>query len=184
MVSENPHISSWIHFLPEIGLACGMRAVFNHELDSVARRIHEVWKHATDRRINEAEVRGDFAEAAKHRAKDTYRDWDSLTEEQKDVNRLAADHLETKVRAIGCDPSALDTVKAAWEALDTEKLEMLARIEHERWAAPLWMAGWSPGTRDDERRMHPNLVAYDELDKPTKDYDMEQVRALPNYLFD
>jgi voltage-gated potassium channel Kch len=183
MVSENPHVSSWIRFLPEIGLACGKGVVFNHELDSVARRIHGVWKSGTDRRIKEAEASGDLAEAAKHRAKDTYRDWDRLTEEQKDANRLAADHLETKVRAIGCDPSAREAVKAVWAALDVEQLEMLARIEHERWAAPLWMAGWLPGPRDDARRIHPNLVAYDELDQGTKDYDIEQVKALPTYLF-
>ncbi len=63
-----------------------------------------------------------------------------------------------------------------------QHLAILARMEHERWAAPLWMAGWKPGPRDDTRRIHPNLVPYDELDQGTKNYDIEQVRAVPMYL--
>ncbi|MDP4584623.1 MAG: RyR domain-containing protein, partial [Verrucomicrobiales bacterium] len=113
---------------------------------------------------------------------DTYREWNALTEQQKDVNRLAADHLPTKVRAIGLDPADGPRLATAWQSLDESQLDQLARMEHERWAAPLRMAGWKPGPRDDARRIHNNLVPYDELDQGTKDYDIEQVRAVPMYL--
>ena len=182
MVEENGPLLSWVRFLPDLGLACGTEAVFAAKLDSVARRIHEVWKAGTDERIRKAEAAGDAETAAKHRAKDTYRAWDALTEQQKDVNRLAADHLLTKVRALGLDPADREGLVAAWQSLDDAQVDQLARMEHERWAAPLWMAGWTPGPRDDTRRIHPNLVPYDELDDDTKNYDIVQVRAVPEYL--
>ncbi len=105
-----------------------------------------------------------------------------MSNESDDVNRLAADHLLTKVRALGLDPADREGLVAAWQSLDDAKVDQLARMEHERWAAPLWMAGWTPGPRDDTRRIHPNLVPYDELDQGTKNYDIEQVRAVPMYL--
>jgi len=105
-----------------------------------------------------------------------------MSNESDDVNRLAADHLLTKVRALGLDTAYRDGLVAAWQSLDESQLDHLARMEHERRAAPLWMAGWKPGPRDDSRRIHPNLVPYDELDQGTKDYDIEQVRAVPSYL--
>jgi hypothetical protein len=106
----------------------------------------------------------------------------TMSNESDDVNRLAADHLLTKVRALGLDPADREGLVAAWQSLDDAKVDQLARMEHERWAAPLWMAGWTPGPRDDTRRIHPNLVPYDELDQGTKNYDIEQVRAVPMYL--
>ena len=59
---------------------------------------------------------------------------------------------------------------------------MLSRMEHERWAAPLWLNGYRPGTRDDAAHTHPNLVPFDELDQSTKDYDTEQVKMAAEYL--
>ena len=73
-------------------------------------------------------------------------------------------------------------MKAAWAKLDAGVLDILARMEHERWAAPLWLANWESGPRNDARRIHNNLVPYDELDQGTKDYDTEQVKAAVQYL--
>jgi hypothetical protein len=77
---------------------------------------------------------------------------------------------------------------AKWNNLSDDQLEMLSRVEHERWAAPLWMAGWQKGANDQgktdySRRLHPNLVAYDALDEGTKKYDRDQVRKTAEYLY-
>lgn len=69
-----------------------------------------------------------------------------------------------------------------WEKLSAEQLDILSRMEHERWAAPLWMSGYMPGERNDAARIHPNLVPYDDLDQDTKDYDTEQVKQAAVYL--
>jgi hypothetical protein len=50
--------------------------------------------------------------------------------------------------------------------------EALARNTHDVWAAQRIKDGWKFGPRrDDERREHPNLVPYEQLGEPEKDYD-------------
>jgi len=181
IVTKNPNLTSWIKFLPELTAAVGRNAVFQESLDAVARRIHETWKLGTDQRILKAESDGDYETAKKHREKDTYRTWEDLTEEQKDANRLAADHISIKFRAADLGPDLGSSLSEVWDDLDAQQLDMLSRMEHERWAAPLWMAGWTAGERNDELKIHPNLVPYDELDEGTRKYDLEQVRMAAAY---
>jgi hypothetical protein len=184
MVEKNEKLATWIRFLPDLLAAVGKNAVFQQSLDRVARKIHETWKRQTDEKICKAELDGDTKKAAEHRAKDTYRDWDDLTEEQKDANRLATDHIPVKFRAVGLDPKDGHAVREAWPKLNDQELDLLSRMEHERWAAPYWMAGWTFGERKDELKQHNNLVPYDELDQGTKDYDVQQVRSAAQYLLD
>ena len=50
--------------------------------------------------------------------------------------------------------------------------ELLAKNTHEVWAAARISEGWSYGEkRDDEKKLHPCLVPYDELPENEKDYD-------------
>lgn len=59
-----------------------------------------------------------------------------------------------------------------------EEIEMLARLEHERWCRERLAAGWIAGApRDDERRIHPDLVPYDELSEQSREYDRVGARA-------
>lgn len=64
---------------------------------------------------------------------------------------------------------------------DTALIERLARIEHERWCAEKHADGFRQpenGPRDDERRLHPLLVPYDDLDDKDRQKDRDQVRAI------
>lgn len=181
MVEKNAMLAPWIRFLPDLSAGVGREAVFQQSLDGVAGRIHDTWRRGNDEAIRSAEAAGDAEAVHKLRAKETYRDWQDLTEEQKDVNRLAADHLPVKIRALGMDPAHSSAVKTAWATLGADQLEILSRMEHERWAAPLWMAGWTSGPRNDDLKIHPNLVPYDALDEETRKYDRDQVLALPGF---
>lgn len=50
--------------------------------------------------------------------------------------------------------------------------ETLARNTHEVWAAGRVAEGWQYGPhRDDAAKLHPGLVAYDQLSEAEKDYD-------------
>ena len=181
LVEKNPQVGH-IRFLPDWSQAVGCEAVFQQRLDAVARRIHEIWKKGTDERIQKAEAAGDFKSVANHRAKATYRPWNKLTEEQKDSNRLAADHISIKIRAVGLDPTMVaSSLQNAWAHLSEEQLDMLCRMEHERWEAPYWMAGWTSGARNDDLKVHDNLIPYDELNQDTKNYDLEQVKQAVKY---
>lgn len=61
--------------------------------------------------------------------------------------------------------------------------EQLARNTHEVWAAGRLKDGWQYGSvRDDEKKLHPCLIPYDELSETEKDYDrhtaMEALRLI------
>jgi ryanodine receptor 2 len=50
--------------------------------------------------------------------------------------------------------------------------ELLAKNTHEIWASTRISEGWSYGEkRDDEKKLHPCLIPYDELPENEKDYD-------------
>lgn len=50
--------------------------------------------------------------------------------------------------------------------------EKLAKNVHETWAKNRMEQGWTYGEeRDDELKLHPSLVPYDELSEEEKDYD-------------
>jgi hypothetical protein len=117
-------------------------------------------------------------------SKPTFKSWENLSEEQKDSNRSQTDHFSIKIRAAGLDPASVDTSRwLTWCDDNPEMLDSLGRVEHERWAAHLWLAGWNYGTiRDDSRKLHDNFVPYDDLDEETKDYDRDACRNLADYL--
>jgi len=61
--------------------------------------------------------------------------------------------------------------------------ELLARNTHENWARQRMAEGWRYGPRrDDAKKEHPSLVAYEELPESEKEYDrttaMEAVKTI------
>ena len=170
---------------PNVGMLADSQGLLGNtvlnEIDRLGRAVHQTWYQGNLKRIQEAEKKGDFNEVAGLRNKPSFKKWADLTEAQRDDNRCAGDHIEVKIRAVDLDPKQAN-LKEAWAKLDSDTLDMLSRMEHARWAAPLWLANWESGPRDDVRRTHNNLVPYDELDQGTKHYDTEQVKAAVQYL--
>lgn len=180
LVEKSSELSRRISFLPTGEPASGYEAVIGESLDRTARTIHENWMAETRKQIAAARSKGDEASAKKHEAKATFREWDELSEEQKGANRSQADHIPFKVRAVGLNPKTV--TRADWSKLSPDRIETLARLEHARWAAYYWMTGWTySDQRNDQKKQHPNLVPYDVLDEPTKDYDRTAVRLLGEY---
>lgn len=61
----------------------------------------------------------------------------------------------------------------------TPELQLrLLKAEHNRWWAERLLGEWRVGKRDDARRIHPNLVPFDELDDFTKDIDKICIAAM------
>jgi hypothetical protein len=70
------------------------------------------------------------------------------------------------------EPEPIDTSHERLPEGIEQLIEILAKNTHDNWAARRRAAGWSYGPRrDDEKKTHPGLVAYDELSESEKDYD-------------
>ncbi|MFI4933947.1 MAG: RyR domain-containing protein [Caulobacterales bacterium] len=112
--------------------------------------------------------------------------WDSLDETYRQIIRDAVAHIPAKLASAGAPPVFWRGVTgvpqlAPGERLfaTADKLEALARLEHERWMAQRRMDGWRWTDRprkDEARRLHPSLKAYDELTEQDKEYDRVYVR--------
>ena len=75
-------------------------------------------------------------------------------------------------------PHPLDTTDVRLPESLNELMEQLARNVHEVWAAGRLADGWNWGeVRDDEQKLHPCLVSYDELPEIEKDYDRRTALA-------
>jgi len=75
-------------------------------------------------------------------------------------------------------PHPLDTTDVRLPESLNELMEQLARNVHEVWAAGRIADGWRWGeVRDDEQKLHPCLVSYDELPEIEKDYDRRTALA-------
>jgi hypothetical protein len=148
--------------------------------DKVAKEIHMFWHKCNEQRIQVAMEQKNERLADDLRSKATFKKWEDLTEAQKDANRSAADHILIKLRAVGLHSSDVD-LKEAWTNLDRHQIVRLARMEHERWAAFLWLANYKPGVRNDVLRQNPNLVPFDHLDQSAQEDTIEQTRMTAEY---
>jgi hypothetical protein len=148
---------------------------FDGKSDGLAAVIHAQW---LDRQHREAEVHereGRVDRARKLRSKDTFRPWTELSEAQRTQSHVQATHSFIKLRAANRSVESL----SADAPVDEACLEALARMEHERWVACQRLAGWKPGAvRDDVRRIHTDLVPFEQLSDATRGYDRDAVRNL------
>jgi hypothetical protein len=107
--------------------------------------------------------------------------WQDLTETYRDANRGAADHIAVKLASleyfIPQDPSNWS------QQVDlTENLELLAKLEHNRWYAERRLNGWQYGPkRDDNRKIHPCLIPYEQLSEQEKQKDRTNIQDLQEF---
>ncbi|MBC8089686.1 MAG: NAD-binding protein [Phycisphaerae bacterium] len=145
-------------------------------MESIARAIHEEY---VVRRLAEGQnIEGDRSLPA----------WASLNESFRESNRQQAHHINIKLRSIGCEIAEQDDPRAAVNPFVGESnelaLEVLARMEHDRWCAQRWLDGWTyaAGPKNVQSRTSPYLVPWDALAEPIREYDREAVRAIPTRL--
>lgn len=183
VIMQKPLLVSRLTPFPSLVQSCGREAVFSEKLDQTAEAIYQNWYNETSKKIALAIARGDVAGAQKLESKPTYKPWSRYTEEQKDSNRSQADHFHLKIRAAGLDPATVSKgVWLDWCNTNADTLESLARVEHDRWCAHLWLAGWMAGPREDSRKIHNDLIPYDGLSDGTKEFDRDVYLKLADYL--
>jgi len=75
-------------------------------------------------------------------------------------------------------PKPIDTSHVELSADLLELTELLAKNTHDIWAAQRLAEGWKYGAeRNDERKEHPCLVAYEDLPENEKEYDRKIAMA-------
>jgi hypothetical protein len=141
--------------------------------DAAARAFNEAY-----RRSLSPEVRDDPANRSAYA-------WDVLDETFRQANRDVVAHVPAKLASAGIDPALWRGVRGLPQLTEgalyrnAEELEALSELEHERWSAQRRMDGWrwtDRPAKDESRRLHPSLTAYEALSDPIKEFDRENVR--------
>ena len=106
--------------------------------------------------------------------------WDELPEEFKESNRAQARLIGEKLAVIGClmVPAFDPTLGFAFS---DDELQLLARLEHERWMDERTAQGYELGlARYDHVR--PDLVPWDRLSDEARAMNIQAVRRIPDML--
>lgn len=108
---------------------------------------------------------------------DSSKPWEQLSETLRNANRRPADHFDVKLRALGL--ALVSKEGAAPAQLTADELELLARMEHDRWWADRALDGWSHAVvRNNKLKEHDNMVPYGELSEATRQIDRDNVLAM------
>lgn len=144
--------------------------LLQERLDALARSTHEFYLEG---RLEEGDQIG---------SRSSMYEWDQLPEAMRDDNRLLTDCYELKLRDVGARLVEGGT-EAGGFRFEGEELEALSRAEHDRWMGAKLIDGWKFGAkRDDEARLHPDIIPYDDLSEPRKELDREQIRMITRLL--
>lgn len=152
--------------------------LLNLSLDDLAEEIHNAYLTVASKALSAA-----------NRPPAARKTWRDLTEEDRNSNREAADHMWAKLAALGYRLKSLEAPRSG-QVVDAGLLaelearsEELARIEHYRWVTWRHLQGWQHGAvRDDVRRHHPDMVEFDALGEATKEKDRAIVHAIQTLL--
>ncbi len=138
-------------------------ALISEKIDELAKIIHSEYLNKLEKRNPD---------------KPSHQDWEFLPIDFKIQNREQADHIYIKLRAAGCEAVDIsDNEKPAFKFEDNPALvELLAKMEHNRWWAHMSLSGWKYGKeRKDKKKIHPYLIPYEELTEEIKQYDRDTV---------
>lgn len=162
-----------IHVFGLLDRACGSESVLGGIREALARSFHEEYlihqkKKAQKSSINPSNV-----------------PWEELPESLKESNRLQADHIGVKLKAIDCGITPLADWDAMFFKFSTEEIELMAKMEHDRWNKERLRDGWKFGAKKNlEGKISPYLVPWDQLSDEIKEYDRIFIRKLPVFLYE
>ena len=107
-------------------------------------------------------------------------DFEDLPDYIKYSNYKQADFLVRILTELGYRVVDVEYPGEAIESFDEDSLEYLAKREHNAWYKLKVNLGWRYGSvRDDELKLNPNLLEWDELDRAKRDDNKRTFRNLP-----
>lgn len=108
--------------------------------------------------------------------------WERLPESLKESNRDQAAHIGVKLATLSYGIAPLSDWSADEMEFDEAEVELLAKLEHERWVDQRLRDGWTPGPKDVDERLSPYLIPWSELSEEVKEWDRRAVRGIPAFL--
>lgn len=144
--------------------------VFEQMIEPLARAIH-------------AEYLAHVAPGSDSRLPPMAVPWEALPEEFRESNRDQAREIRQKLQELRYRvlPKCVG-VDRPITAFTDDQIDRLARMEHDRWVEEKQRNGWVLGPRDNEKKVHPDLIPWDELDEAGKEKDRNAVRTIPELL--
>ncbi|MGH3549685.1 MAG: NAD-binding protein [Pseudonocardiaceae bacterium] len=132
-----------------------------------ARAIHEQY-------LVDATLRGDTPDT-----NSSLVPWRDLPPHLQESNYAQAEHIGTKLRAIGASLATVPPTQPF--EFSAEEIDRLAWMEHRRWMDERLAGGFVYGPRR-EGREHPDLVDWPDLSRESRQKDVDAVAQLPDLL--
>jgi len=125
-----------------------------------------------------------YGEVTDEKAKkhSSLKDFYDLPEDEQEQNRDTVRHIHNKLAASGYIMIPARSNEPPFEFPGTF-LEALAIMEHDRWMAMKLAAGWQPAPKTEkDKKLHADLVSWDELSETAKGKDRDFMLAIPGIL--
>jgi voltage-gated potassium channel Kch len=136
--------------------------------DQLARAIHQAY-------LDNRAARGDSPAGSP-----SMRPWEELPPDLRQANLAQAADIGTKLGLIDCAVIPEPAVAPDF-AFSEAEIELLAEVEHRRWARERQAQGYVYGP-DRQGKQHPDLVDWQYLSDGAKDKDREAISELPAIL--
>lgn len=154
-----------------LDIACSLELVLGGTREILAQAIHQGY------------VCDQLAGGNAQRDNPALAPWHRLPEALKQSNRAQADHIRVKLKLIGCELAPQPGYPLRLLEFTDDEVERLAEVEHNRWMVERRAAGWIYGAEKDvEQKVHPLLVAWNQLPEAAKGYNRDAVRRIPKVL--
>lgn len=147
--------------------------IIEEEQDRMAKKMHK--KYLEDQR-----------ERFPDSNKDSCLEWNRLRQIYRKSNRMATDHINIKLRAIGCSLRKREEDEGFLRVnFESREVTTLSQMEHARWMAEKFSFGWEHGNqRMDDFKVHDNLIPWDGLSKEVKETDSVLVNNIGSCLLE
>jgi voltage-gated potassium channel Kch len=168
--SRNTHLRN-LHTFGLLDQTCDYDLLFAGAYESIARAQHAGYVAAERER------------ATGSAGNPSVVPWHELPEVLKESNRDQAAHIGTKLASIGCEIRPSGDWDSRLFEFTAAEIEVLARLEHDRWVEERFRMGWKLGSEKNvDKRITPYLVSWEELAEAIREHDRIVVRAIPAFL--
>jgi hypothetical protein len=109
--------------------------------------------------------------------------WEAISETEKDANRAQANRICHLLNAHGYAVNPLRDWDAGKFLFNAEEVSQMAKMEHTLWCEWKRQDGWQFGAiRDNENKIHPDLVSWEDLPIDERNKNKDFVSKLPELL--